>query len=143
MAPTTGRPGAICFTSASCRISGENSFPSSCPDTPRRCAPPLFIEGNSNSRCRSPLYQEGCPQGGVCKGIRLVQSSVSFSLPHRSISLMKFSSIPLLALAAAALGFAEAPAPVTTEYGVVQGVAAPGLTVYKGIPFAAPPVGEL
>src|SRR5665213_2230233 len=39
--------------------------------------------------------------------------------------------------------WAQSPAPVMTEYGLVQGVAETGLTVYKGIPFAAPPVGEL
>lgn len=49
----------------------------------------------------------------------------------------------LLALGATAAGFAQAPAPVATETGLVQGVAAPGLTIYKGIPFAAPPVGDL
>jgi para-nitrobenzyl esterase len=48
-----------------------------------------------------------------------------------------------LALGAAALGFAQSPAPVPTELGLVQGVAATGLTVYKGIPFAAPPIGDL
>ena len=34
-------------------------------------------------------------------------------------------------------------APVRVEGGLVQGVAADGLTVYKGVPFAAPPVGDL
>ncbi len=34
-------------------------------------------------------------------------------------------------------------APVKTEGGLVTGTVAEGLTVYKGIPFAAPPVGEL
>jgi para-nitrobenzyl esterase len=34
-------------------------------------------------------------------------------------------------------------APVEVEGGLVQGVAADGLTVYKGVPFAAPPVGDL
>jgi hypothetical protein len=29
--------------------------------TPRRCAPPLFIEGISG--CPDPLYEEGCPGG--------------------------------------------------------------------------------
>ena len=56
---------------------------------------------------------------------------------------LKFASLALLALAAAATGLAQQPAPVRTEYGLVQGVAEKDLTVYKGIPFAAPPVGDL
>ncbi|HEX5398570.1 MAG TPA: carboxylesterase family protein, partial [Verrucomicrobiae bacterium] len=44
---------------------------------------------------------------------------------------------------AAGVGFAQQPAPVRVEQGLVQGTAEDGLTVYKGIPFAAPPVGEL
>jgi para-nitrobenzyl esterase len=35
------------------------------------------------------------------------------------------------------------PAPVRVETGLVQGVVEDGLTVYRGIPFAAPPVGDL
>jgi para-nitrobenzyl esterase len=38
---------------------------------------------------------------------------------------------------------AQAPAPVKTEGGLVQGAVEDGLTVYRGIPFAAAPVGEL
>lgn len=38
---------------------------------------------------------------------------------------------------------ANHPEPISTEYGLVQGVAQDGLTVYKGIPFAAPPIGGL
>src|SRR5512142_687935 len=45
-------------------------------------------------------------------------------------------------LAAAAVRAAP-PAPVMTEYGLVQGAAEDGLTVYRGIPFAQPPVGDL
>lgn len=56
---------------------------------------------------------------------------------------MKTKLSLLLALGVAALGLAQAPAPVATETGLVQGVAEKDLTVYKGIPFAAPPVGDL
>jgi para-nitrobenzyl esterase len=42
-----------------------------------------------------------------------------------------------------ALGIAQQPAPVKVEKGLVQGMYENGLTVYKGIPFAAPPVGDL
>jgi para-nitrobenzyl esterase len=41
------------------------------------------------------------------------------------------------------LGFAQQPAPVAVEHGLVQGATEGELTVYRGIPFAAPPVGEL
>ncbi len=49
-------------------------------------------------------------------------------------------AFPLFAALAAS---AQQPVPVATEYGLVQGAAESGLTVYRGIPFAAPPVGEL
>ena len=38
---------------------------------------------------------------------------------------------------------AQQPAPVKTNGGMVQGTSESGLTVYRGIPFAAPPVGDL
>jgi para-nitrobenzyl esterase len=46
-------------------------------------------------------------------------------------------------LAQSAAVKANEPAPVLTEYGLVQGVAEKDLVVYRGIPFAAPPVGDL
>ena len=49
----------------------------------------------------------------------------------------------MLSLFIVGLSAAQSPAPVRVEYGLVQGAAEPGLTVYKGIPFAAPPVGDL
>ena len=41
------------------------------------------------------------------------------------------------------LVIAQQPDPVMTDCGLIQGMFENGLTVYKGVPFAAPPVGEL
>jgi para-nitrobenzyl esterase len=49
----------------------------------------------------------------------------------------------LVVMFAAGLGLAQEPAAVRTENGPVQGTSEDGLTVYRGIPFAAPPVGAL
>ncbi len=38
---------------------------------------------------------------------------------------------------------AQQPAPVKVEQGFLQGMIEDGVTVYKGVPYAAPPVGEL
>ena len=46
-------------------------------------------------------------------------------------------------LAAASLANAGAAPQVLTESGAISGVSASGLTVFKGVPFAAPPVGDL
>lgn len=53
----------------------------------------------------------------------------------------KFLLLP--ALFAAATLLAQKPAAVPTEYGLVQGAVENGVTVYRGIPFAAPPLGDL
>ncbi len=49
----------------------------------------------------------------------------------------------LMSFVSAATLYAQPPAPVKTEYGLVQGSVENDLTVYRGIPFAAPPVGDL
>jgi para-nitrobenzyl esterase len=51
--------------------------------------------------------------------------------------------ITLLAMFTAGLCVAQQPAPVKVEDGLLQGTLEDGLTVFKGIPFAAPPVGNL
>jgi para-nitrobenzyl esterase len=51
--------------------------------------------------------------------------------------------IATLAAALPSLDASAATAPVRTRSGWIQGSAEDGLTVYRGIPFAAPPVGRL
>jgi hypothetical protein len=52
---------------------------------------------------------------------------------------MMFAALMLLSQDA----FARPSEPVRVESGLVQGMLEDGLTIYRGIPFAAPPVGDL
>jgi para-nitrobenzyl esterase len=56
---------------------------------------------------------------------------------------MKIVLIATLFMFAAGLGVAQQPAPVKVEQDLLQGASEDGLTIYRGIPFAAPPVGDL
>jgi para-nitrobenzyl esterase len=58
---------------------------------------------------------------------------------------MTFSKLSFLTIVlfTAAFALAQQPAPVKVEEGLVQGTLEDGLAVFKGIPFAAPPVGNL
>jgi len=51
--------------------------------------------------------------------------------------------IGLLVLFLSGLSNAQLSAPVRVESGLLQGTSENGLMIYKGIPFAAPPVGNL
>lgn len=54
----------------------------------------------------------------------------------------RFFPLVLLVMFITSTIVAQQPAPVKIEDGLVQGNVEDGLTVYKGIPFAAPPVGN-
>jgi para-nitrobenzyl esterase len=61
---------------------------------------------------------------------------------------MAMKALPTIALACAALTsgsgvMAQTPKPLHTPSGLLQGTMEDGITVYKGIPFAAPPLGGL
>jgi len=51
--------------------------------------------------------------------------------------------IACFALLSQGICFAQQPSPVKVAEGLVQGTFEDGLAVYKGVPFAAPPLGEL
>ncbi len=56
---------------------------------------------------------------------------------------MRSTALFVAILFNAALIIAQQPASVKVEEGSVQGTSEDGLTVYKGIPFATPPIGDL
>ncbi len=56
---------------------------------------------------------------------------------------MKHILAAVLSMFAALVGLAQQPTPVQVEQGLVQGTVENGVTVYRGIPFAAPPLGDL
>jgi para-nitrobenzyl esterase len=51
--------------------------------------------------------------------------------------------VAMFVMFSVSIGTAQQPAPVKVEGGLVQGTSEDGLSVYRGIPFAAPPVGDL
>ncbi len=55
----------------------------------------------------------------------------------------KLTMVALVAFVGALELAAQTPKPVRTQSGLVQGAMEDGVTVYKGIPFAAPPLGDL
>jgi len=55
----------------------------------------------------------------------------------------KISFIAMFVILTAGICIAQQPDPIKVEGGLVQGTSEDGLTVYRGIPFAAPPVGDL
>jgi hypothetical protein len=108
-------------------------------------------------RGRGPEESQGCTAHGGCRG-RLqwlcttgretnrvgVVGTNTFRPAARSRD--RVCKYPLLvaAVMAAAQAVNAAPASqVLTESGAISGISERGLSVYKGVPFAAPPVGDL
>src|SRR6202142_2070008 len=60
-----------------------------------------------------------------------------------TMKLRKFAPALATVLLLAGSLQAQAPKPVRTDAGPVQGTVENGITIYKGIPFAAPPLGDL
>ena len=60
---------------------------------------------------------------------------------HRMRNTILF--VAMFVILAAGLVIAQQPAPVKVESGLLQGTSEDGVTVYRGVPFAAPPVGDL
>ena len=52
-------------------------------------------------------------------------------------------SVATFVMLNAGLTFSQQPSPVKVEQGLLQGTLHDGVIVYKGVPFAAPPVGKL
>jgi len=58
------------------------------------------------------------------------------------MKIIKGISVFVAVVALACSLYAQTPAPVRTQAGMVQGTTEDGITIYKGIPFAAPPLGD-
>jgi para-nitrobenzyl esterase len=65
----------------------------------------------------------------------------TFSMKNNILFVMMSVLMSVLMIAVSCT--AQQPLPVKVEGGLVQGTSEDGLTVYRGIPFAAPPVGDL
>lgn len=61
--------------------------------------------------------------------------------PARSASWLRLAAAALVA--SALMAFSAFAEPVRTQGGLIDGVVEDGVTVFKGVPFAAPPVGDL
>lgn len=68
---------------------------------------------------------------------------LSAGFPGKRAKLQNRWKLACLLAAVANLATAGVAQQVNTESGTISGVSADGLRVYRGVPFAAPPVGDL
>lgn len=68
---------------------------------------------------------------------------ISASNPFRRVRLAVFGLVAATALQAGAAAQGPAADAVRTQYGLISGVAGQGSVAYKGVPYAAPPKGDL
>ena len=83
----------------------------------------------------------GCKQGAYSS--KKENNEMSHLVTWKRAKTGATTSAKLGALLVGLLWSSAAFAAVTTETGQVEGTAQDGMTVYLGIPFAAPPVGDL
>jgi len=101
-------------------------------------------------------------QGGKCAGFNTILAELPKTLPTAHVvssagctcgpDKMHFNSegsrtfgkrYGEMMLSVLGVSVTQSPAPVRVEQGQLQGTSEDGLTVYRGIPFAAPPLGDL
>ena len=79
--------------------------------------------------CFTKVFSQICRDEYLIQGINLVRNS--------------FLSVAASMLFVIGVGIAQQTGPVKVESGLLQGTSEDGVTVYRGVPFASPPVGDL
>src|SRR5690606_20679936 len=117
----------------------------------------VFLRSPLRKTQRSATVTDSCPKncgGGLMTPLSLTRTAAAGSQrvptglrsqrPHRAGLLAPLAAAALLVVAATSLLAAPGAEPqVITTTGAVRGTGIQGYQVFKAIPYAAPPVGEL